>query len=164
MSAFDDLYLFNLHRQHRKSIYVAPYRINAMNKEDSQLLAGIVFLVLVFAVLSAYNYIIGNKESAPGISPVVDQKLENSISEQLNSEEKINIIIYTYSGQNQDNVKILQNMGAENVKLVESTPVQGTGMTPESLYITATIKSKDATRIGELSWVRRIERNLQTSQ
>ncbi len=99
------------------------------------------------------------------ISQAVKEKLESLIIGKINSEEMIDIIIFSYDTPNQDMVKFLQKEGVENVKLIESEPIKKEGVESrtkdgEPLFITATIKAKNAVNIAELSWVRRIALDL----
>lgn len=91
------------------------------------------------------------------------EKLDQLILEKLvlSSDEIINVIVYTYGSPNQEMVKTLQDLGAKNVKIVESAPIEKNGVEEvrrdaEPLFITATIKAKSALNIAEQSWIRRI--------
>lgn len=104
------------------------------------------------------------------LSPMVfatpQEKLDQLIVEKLDSDEIINVIIFTYDSPNQEMVVTLQSLGATNVKIIESNPIGKKGVEEvtkggEPLFITATIKPKSSLNIAEQSWVRKIVYDLE---
>lgn len=148
----------------------------------AKLVLVVAIIVCLGVVLGVAGYLAGNKstkiqqpqvlpapEPTDNISEVsqsVKAKIDQLIAERINSEDKINVIIDTFNVPNQEMVKTLQNIGAENIKIIESEPIKKEGIETvtkdaEPLFITATIKTKNAISIAELSWIRKITLNIE---